>query len=145
MTAGSGHGAWTVTRFFSAVQPLTNMIYTGVFARHPGLKIVIAEVNFGWVPFWRFMIDDIFTKQKSWAGFGTETLPSETIGKNVFVTVLDDQVAALAAAAQEVGLLDLSRVGIRGWSFGGYLAALAVLRRPDVFHAAVAGAPLLSR
>ena len=36
--------------------------------------------------------------------------------------------------------LDLGRVGIRGWSFGGSLAALAVLRRPDVFHAAVAGA-----
>ena len=29
-----------------------------------------------------------------------------------------------------------------GWSFGGFLAALAVLRRPDVFHAAVAGAPV---
>ena len=38
--------------------------------------------------------------------------------------------------------LDLGRVAIRGWSFGGYLAALAVLRRPDVFHAAVAGAPV---
>ena len=33
-------------------------------------------------------------------------------------------------------------MGIRGWSFGGYLAALAVLARPDVFQAAVAGAPV---
>jgi dipeptidyl-peptidase-4 len=56
--------------------------------------------------------------------------------------VLDDQVDALAAAAEAIGDLDLGRVGIRGWSFGGYLAALAVLRRPDVFHAAVAGAPV---
>jgi dipeptidyl-peptidase 4 len=56
--------------------------------------------------------------------------------------VLDDQVAALHAAAEQVPDLDLERVGIRGWSFGGYLAALAVLRRPDVFHAAVAGAPV---
>jgi dipeptidyl-peptidase-4 len=55
---------------------------------------------------------------------------------------LEDQVDALHAAAELLGFLDLSRVGIRGWSFGGYLAALAVLRRPDVFHAAVAGAPV---
>ena len=33
-------------------------------------------------------------------------------------------------------------MAIRGWSFGGYLAALAILRRPDVFHAAIAGAPV---
>jgi dipeptidyl-peptidase-4 len=56
--------------------------------------------------------------------------------------VLEDQVEALERAAEEHGVLDLGRVGIRGWSFGGYLAALAVLRRPDVFHAAVAGAPV---
>lgn len=54
---------------------------------------------------------------------------------------LDDQVAALQAAAAEFPL-DLTKVAIRGWSFGGYLAALAVLRRPDVFHAAIAGAPV---
>jgi dipeptidyl-peptidase-4 len=56
--------------------------------------------------------------------------------------VLEDQVTALQAAAERHPDLDLSRVAIRGWSFGGYLAALAVLRRPDVFHAAVAGAPV---
>ena len=56
--------------------------------------------------------------------------------------VLDDQIDALRALAVEHPDLDLTRVGIRGWSFGGYLSALAVLRRPDVFHAAVAGAPV---
>jgi dipeptidyl-peptidase-4 len=56
--------------------------------------------------------------------------------------VLEDQVDALRSAAERFGFLDLDRVGIRGWSFGGYLAAMAVLRRPDVFHAAVAGAPV---
>ncbi|MFJ8333777.1 prolyl oligopeptidase family serine peptidase [Streptomyces sp. NPDC094437] len=55
--------------------------------------------------------------------------------------VLQDQVDALQALAGDFPL-DLSKVAIRGWSFGGYLAALAVLRRPDVFHAAVVGAPV---
>ncbi|MFI0941448.1 prolyl oligopeptidase family serine peptidase [Streptomyces sp. NPDC021020] len=55
---------------------------------------------------------------------------------------LADQVAALHATAGRHPELDLGRVGIRGWSFGGTLAAAAVLRRPDVFHAAVAGAPV---
>jgi dipeptidyl-peptidase 4 len=55
--------------------------------------------------------------------------------------VLEDQITALRAAAERFPL-DLSRVAIRGWSFGGYLAALAVLQRPDVFHAAVSGAPV---
>jgi dipeptidyl-peptidase-4 len=63
------------------------------------------------------------------------------IHRDVVGPVLEDQVTALHAAAEHFPL-DLSRVAIRGWSFGGYLAALAVLHRPDVFHAAVAGAPV---
>ena len=56
--------------------------------------------------------------------------------------VLEDQVDALREAAARFAELDTDRVAIRGWSFGGYLAALAVLRRPDVFGAAIAGAPV---
>jgi dipeptidyl-peptidase-4 len=63
------------------------------------------------------------------------------VHRDIADVVLTDQVDGLLAAAEVEPDLDLTRVAIRGWSFGGYLAALAVLRRPDVFHAAVAGAP----
>lgn len=56
--------------------------------------------------------------------------------------VLEDQLDALQAAAAMDDRLDTSRVAIRGWSFGGYLAALAAIRRPDVFRAAIVGAPV---
>ncbi|MEW2249882.1 prolyl oligopeptidase family serine peptidase [Streptomyces sp. NPDC006975] len=58
-----------------------------------------------------------------------------------FTLTLDDQIEALQDLARRYPL-DLSRVAVRGWSYGGYLAALAVLRRPDVFHAGIAGAPV---
>jgi dipeptidyl-peptidase-4 len=61
---------------------------------------------------------------------------------NLSTPVLRDQVQALELAADRFPEMDTDRVAIRGWSFGGYLAALAVLERPDVFHAAIAGAPV---
>ena len=64
------------------------------------------------------------------------------VSEDLATRVLQDQVDALQALGAIDGDLDLTRVGITGWSFGGYLAALAVMDRPDVFHAAVAGAPV---
>ncbi|WP_069768191.1 S9 family peptidase [Streptomyces sp. LUP30] len=65
----------------------------------------------------------------------------KAIRDDVAAITLEDQVDALHALAERFPL-DLTRVAVRGWSFGGYLAALAALRRPDVFHAAVVGAPV---
>ncbi len=65
-----------------------------------------------------------------------------TVAGDLATPALEDQVEALYSAAEHCADLDLSRVAIRGWSFGGYLSALAVLRRPDVFHAGIAGAPV---
>ncbi len=55
---------------------------------------------------------------------------------------LEDQVEGLHATAERHPFLDLSRVAIRGWSYGGYLTLAALLRRPDVFRAGVSGAPV---
>jgi dipeptidyl-peptidase 4 len=55
---------------------------------------------------------------------------------------LEDQITALDAAAALEPSLDLTRVAIRGWSYGGTLAALAALRRPDRFRCAIVGAPV---
>jgi len=55
---------------------------------------------------------------------------------------LDDQAAILNALGAKYPELDRTKVGIFGWSFGGYLSCMAVLLRPEVFHAAIAGAPV---
>jgi dipeptidyl-peptidase 4 len=65
-----------------------------------------------------------------------------TVYRDLATFALADQMTALRAAAEKFGDLDVTRVAIRGWSFGGFLSALAVLRRPDVFHAGVVGAPV---
>ncbi|AJT64611.1 hypothetical protein T261_2940 [Streptomyces lydicus] len=65
----------------------------------------------------------------------------KAVSRELAQVVLEDQVDALQALAGSFPF-DLERVAIRGWSFGGYLAGLAALRRPDVFHAAVVGAPV---
>jgi dipeptidyl-peptidase-4 len=56
--------------------------------------------------------------------------------------ILGDQVDALTALADKHPDLDLNRVAIRGWSFGGWLSALAVLRRPELYKCAIVGAPV---
>jgi len=56
---------------------------------------------------------------------------------------LQDQIEGLKALGKRFPEMDMSRVGITGWSFGGYFTAMATIRRPDIFHAGVAGAPVV--
>ena len=67
----------------------------------------------------------------------------ERIINGSFGTIpLEDQITILQLLGERYNEVDLERVGVFGWSFGGYLSALAVLRRPDVFKVGVAGAPV---
>ena len=64
------------------------------------------------------------------------------IKNNLIEIPLNDQVEALQLLGQRYPEMDMDRVGIYGWSFGGYFSAHAVMQRPDVFAAGVAGAPV---
>ncbi|UCG26470.1 MAG: S9 family peptidase, partial [Chloroflexota bacterium] len=42
----------------------------------------------------------------------------------------------------EQGLADPDRIGVYGWSYGGYMAAMCLAQAPETFKVAVAGAPV---
>ena len=52
-------------------------------------------------------------------------------------------MAGLRGLAAKYPEIDTTHVGIWGWSFGGYFTAMAVMRRPDLFRAGVAVAPVV--
>jgi dipeptidyl aminopeptidase/acylaminoacyl peptidase len=55
---------------------------------------------------------------------------------------IPDHVAVLRNLAKTRPYMDLSRVGVRGQSFGGYFAIRALLQAPDVYHVGIAVAPI---
>jgi dipeptidyl-peptidase-4 len=57
------------------------------------------------------------------------------------VQELADQVAGVKYLIS-LGFVDPERIGIHGWSYGGFMTANALLNAPDVFRCGVAGAPV---
>jgi len=81
-----------VTRYFSCIRPFSYLIFNGIFERYPNLKMVGAEVDCGWVPFWAQTLSHHWDIQKSWFPVKLQTDPVEFIGRNIFTTNVDDYV-----------------------------------------------------
>ncbi|GAB6019355.1 hypothetical protein CHUAL_000944 [Chamberlinius hualienensis] len=64
------------------------------------------------------------------------------IKKRMGTVEIADQVEALQVLAERTGYIDMDRVAIHGWSYGGYLSLMGLVQRPDVFKLAIAGAPV---
>jgi predicted TIM-barrel fold metal-dependent hydrolase len=70
------------------------LILSGVFERHPKLKVVCVEADAGWAPHYTYRMDHGFKRHRHWLTAGTlSKLPSEYFWENVYVTFQDDWVA----------------------------------------------------
>jgi dipeptidyl-peptidase 4 len=119
--------------------PVILDVYAG-----PGHKQVLAQPD-------RYMIDQWMADRgyivalidgRGTPGHGREW--ERAIRGNLIDVALADQIAGLQALAKHEPAMDMKRVGVVGWSFGGYFSAMAVMQKPDVFRCAVAGAPVVT-
>jgi dipeptidyl-peptidase-4 len=119
--------------------PVILDVYAG-----PSSKQVVAQPD-------RYMIDQwmadrgyivVVIDGRGTPGHGREW--ERAIRGNLIDAALEDQIAGLQALAKREPAMDLKRVGVVGWSFGGYFAAMAVMRKPDIFRCAVVGAPVVT-
>lgn len=70
------------------------LIFSGVFDRHPTLKIVCAEADAGWVPHYMYRMDHAYNRHRYWMKAPPlERLPSEYFAEHIHVTFQDDWVA----------------------------------------------------
>lgn len=137
---GPGEGLWTALLLPRAARrgeklPVVVSVYGGPAGPRAAHRPMLSDQWLADQGFAVVLVDGRGTSRRGRA--------FETAVKGDFSEIpLADQLAGLLALAKERPELDLSRVGIHGWSFGGYAAALAALKRPDVFRAALAGAPV---
>ncbi len=119
--------------------PVILDVYAG-----PGHKQVVAQPD-------RYMIDQWMADRgyivvaldgRGTPGHGRDW--ERAIHGNLIDVALADQIAGLQALGKHEPAMDLKRVGVVGWSFGGYFSAMAVMQRPEIFRCAVVGAPVVT-
>ena len=71
------------------------MIFSGVLDRHPGLKVVSAEHDAGWVAHFAYRLDQMFDRHHNWLASGVtlDLAPSEYLRRNVWYTFQKDPIA----------------------------------------------------
>jgi predicted TIM-barrel fold metal-dependent hydrolase len=70
------------------------LILSGVFERHPKLKVVCVEADAGWAPHYMYRMDHAYDRHRYWLTAGTISKPpSEYFRENIYLTFQDDWVA----------------------------------------------------
>ena len=94
LTAPSGVGYLTsaalIDMGIGMFRPLTDLVYSGVFERLPGLRVVAVEAGIGWIPAFLHHLDDNFLRRRFRAGVHLARMPSEYFRDHVWATFIED-------------------------------------------------------
>jgi predicted TIM-barrel fold metal-dependent hydrolase len=99
----SAHRSWLpgYGRFYDAPNRMIELVFSGVFDRVPELAFVVAEVDFGWVPYVKEQIDNNYRRLDPVSHFGLQAAPSEYIERHFHFGYITDTF----------GIDNLTRVG----------------------------------
>jgi predicted TIM-barrel fold metal-dependent hydrolase len=76
--------------FGNALGHMNQLILTGVFERHPGLRVVMLEVGVGWIPHYLEQLDDRYWRLGTWASAPINERPSFYWRRNMAANVIWD-------------------------------------------------------
>ena len=90
----SGDAAFRSTYHYWAMRSVADMVFAGVFQRHPDLQLAVVEHDVGWVPHFARRMDMTYSEHNyvTEIHFDNNALPSDFIRRNVFFTFMEDPV-----------------------------------------------------
>ena len=124
----------------SIKHPVIVYVYGG-----PHAQMIDASWNYG-TRGW-----DIYMANKGYVVFTLDNRGSDNRGlefenstfRELGIKEGEDQVEGLNHL-EKLGYIDMSRVGVHGWSFGGHMTTALMLRYPDLFKVGVAGGSVIN-
>lgn len=84
---------------YGGQRAVTKMISSGVFDRHPGIKVIVSEGGATWGPFVADRLDEAYRQHSSMVRPQLRRLPSEYLYENVYASFQHDRSAVIAATA----------------------------------------------
>jgi predicted TIM-barrel fold metal-dependent hydrolase len=81
-----------VLRFTAAQEAIADMLFSGVFQRYPEFRLVSAESDCGWLPFFMQICDDMYERNRHWAELNFDRTPSQILREQLYCTFMDDAV-----------------------------------------------------
>jgi predicted TIM-barrel fold metal-dependent hydrolase len=82
--------AFLSTVTMSISDHIATLIYGGVFERHPGLKVVIAESGIGWIPYFLERMESVYDRHRHYLHSQLARRPTEVFQKHLFATFQED-------------------------------------------------------